>query len=135
LWHSDHVEVSRHRTFAVGTYWEAHMFPYLKELFFGCFKRRVRIRRMALRAEALAPPEEQLSLFDLGTSENQKQKRMQGLSLALDCLRERFGDGAVSWGCLRNSSPPLPPPGAPVALKLQRITGRVRQNVTLRRMV
>jgi DNA polymerase-4 len=98
LWHSDHVEVSRHRTFTVGTYWEAQMFPYLKELFFGCFKRRVRIRRMALRAEVLTPPEEQLSLFDLDTSENQKQKRMKRLSLALDCLRERFGPHTLYWG-------------------------------------
>jgi DNA polymerase IV len=101
LWHSDHVEVSRHRTFAVGSYWEAQMFPYLKELFFGCFKRRVRIRRMALRAEVLAPPEEQLSLFDLNTSENQKQKRRERLSLALDCLRERFGPHTIYWGATR----------------------------------
>jgi DNA polymerase IV len=101
LWHSDHVEVSRHRTLAVGTYWEAQMFPCLKELFFGCFKRRVRIRRMALRAEALAPPEEQLSLFDLDTSENHKQKRMQRLSLALDGLRDRFGPHILYWGSTR----------------------------------
>ena len=101
LCHSDHVEVSRHRTFTVGTYWEAQMFPCLKELFFGCFKRRVRIRRMALRAEALAPPEEQLSLFALDTPENQKQKRMRRLSLALDCLRERFGDNTICWGSTR----------------------------------
>ncbi len=110
LWHSDHVEVSRHRTFSAGTYWEAQMFPSLKELFFGCFKRRVRIRKMALRAEALTPPEEQLSLFDLDTSENPRQKRMQRLSLALDSLRERFGEQAVSWGCLRSTPPPFPPP-------------------------
>jgi DNA polymerase-4 len=124
LWHSDHSEASRHCSFAVGTYWEVDMYPCLKSLFFGCFKRRVRIRKMALRAEALAPPEEQLSLFGSDTPEMQKHVRMHRLSRALDCVRERFGDRAVSWGGLRSSPLPIPP--------LSR--GRKREGI-LRRMI
>jgi hypothetical protein len=56
---------------------------------------------MALLAEALAPPEEQLSLFDFDTLQSQKQKRMQHLSLALDRLRERFGPHTFYWGSTR----------------------------------
>jgi len=77
------------------------MYPCLKGLFLGCFQRRVRIRRMALLAEALAPPEEQLSLFDFDPSQSQKQKRMQCLSLTLDRLRERFGPRTFYWGSMR----------------------------------
>ena len=80
------------------------MYSRLKDLFYGCFQRRVRIRRMALRAEALAPPEEQLSLFDFDTLQTQKQKRMQHLSLALDRLRERFGPQTFYWGSTRVAS-------------------------------
>jgi len=98
LWHSDHLEVSRHCTFAAGTYWEVEMYPCLKRLFLGCFQRRVRIRRMALLAEALAPPEEQLSLFDFDPSQTRKQARMRRLALALDSLRERFGNNTARWG-------------------------------------
>ena len=101
LWSSDHFEISRHHTFAIGTYWEVDMYPYLKGLFLACFQRRVRIRRIALRAEALAPPEEQLSLFDFATSDSQKQRHMQHLSLALDRLHERFGNNTICWGSTR----------------------------------
>jgi DNA polymerase IV len=101
LWHSDHVEVSRHRTLTLGTYWEVDMYPCLKGLFLACFQRRVRIRRIALRAEALAPPEEQLLLFEGEPPDSQKQRRMQRLSLALDRLHERFGNNTICWGSTR----------------------------------
>ncbi|HEY3198881.1 MAG TPA: hypothetical protein VGJ57_12795 [Nitrospirales bacterium] len=101
LWHSDHVEVSRHRTLTLGTYWEVDMYPYLKGLFLACFQRRVRVRRIALRAEALAPPEEQLLLFADDTPDSQKQRCRQGLSLALDHLHKRFGNNTISWGSTR----------------------------------
>jgi DNA polymerase-4 len=101
LLHSDYQEVSRRHSFATGTYWEADMYPCLKNLFFGCFTRRVRIRRTGLRAEVLERPQEQLSLFDGETPESRKQARMQRLSLALDRLRSQFGNNAVHWGTTR----------------------------------
>jgi DNA polymerase-4 len=101
LWHSDHVEISRHRTLTLGTYWEVDMYPCLKGLFLACFQRRVRVRRMTLRAEALAPPEEQLSLFDFDTPQTKKHARVRRLALALDDLRQQFGPHTLSWGATR----------------------------------
>ena len=85
------------------------MYPCLKGLFFSGFKRRVRLRRMALRAEALAPPQEQLSLFDMEPSATQKNARMRRLAVALDHLRGKFGNQAVNWGDTRSSPQPIPP--------------------------
>ena len=85
------------------------MYPSLKDLFLRCFKRRVRIRKMALRAEGLVPPTEQLSLFGSDMPELQKHVRMHRLSRALDCVRERFGDRAVSWGGSQSSRPSIRP--------------------------
>lgn len=120
LWHSDHVEVSRHRILTLGTYWEVDMYPYLKGLFLACFQRRVRVRRMALRAETLAPPEEQLLLFDFDTPQTKKHARMRGLALALDGLRERFGSSVVSWGAGPVAEQPVrprTPPGVGTPLR------------------
>ena len=109
LRHSDHLEVTRCVRLATGTYWEVDMYPCLKGLFFSGFKRRVRLRRMALRAEALAPPQEQLSLFDMEPSATQKNARMRRLAVALDHLRGKFGNQAVNWGDTRSSPQPIPP--------------------------
>jgi DNA polymerase-4 len=108
LRHSNELEISRHQRFPTGTYWEVDMYPCLKNLFFGCFTRRVRIRRMGLRAEVLDRPQEQLSLFDVETPDSRKHARMRRLSLALDRLRSQFGNSVVRWG--RASPPPIPPP-------------------------
>lgn len=94
--HSDGVEYSKSHKFDPGTYWEVDMYQHVKELFLRCFQRRVRLRRMTLIAEGLGPPEEQLSLF--APAPDVKQTRANRLSLALDRLRERFGDKTVSWG-------------------------------------
>ena len=99
IMHSDHIEISRHQKLIPRTYWEVEMFPYLKAMFFRCFQRRVRIRKMAIRAEALGAPEEQLLLFDMQTpGEQATAARARHLALALDRLRERFGEQAVWWG-------------------------------------
>lgn len=108
--YSDHRESAGHRTLTPGTYWEADMYPCLKELFFRSFQRRVRLRRLTLTAEALGPPEEQLSLFDLAPpNQRHTRTRAQALALALDRLRERFGERAIGWGRLSSSRSSLPP--------------------------
>jgi DNA polymerase IV len=98
LLHSDRIEVARHQDFRLGTYWEVDMYPRLKELFFRCFQRRVRIRMMTLRADALTPPDTQLSLFDLDTPMGKNQARMRRLAVTLDRLRDRFGAHSLYWG-------------------------------------
>lgn len=92
----DGVESSKACKFDPDTYWEADMYQHVKELFLRCFQRRVRLRRMTLIAEGLGAPEEQLSLF----TPTEKEPRAHRLSLALDRLRERWGDRVVQWGKL-----------------------------------
>ncbi|MGQ0809690.1 MAG: DNA polymerase Y family protein [Nitrospiraceae bacterium] len=96
---SDRYETSKHSWLPAATYWESDLFPVLQTLFFRCFERRVRLRSLAIRAECLSPPTEQLSLFDLQLSEEQvRGARQQRLSLVLDQARARFGDQTIAWG-------------------------------------
>ena len=62
---------------------------------YRCFRRRVRLQRLTLRVDRLESPAEQLSLFDESAS---RRARSHRLSLALDSIRAKFGEQAVSWG-------------------------------------
>src|SRR5438094_81408 len=101
LLHTDRVEVSKTQTFNPDTYWEGEMYPYLKELFFRCFKRRVRIHRLSLTAEGLGLPDVQLSLFDMEMPQQTQRDRTRRLSLALDRVRDRFGEQVVCRGAYK----------------------------------
>ncbi len=94
LRHSDHVVLTGRQPLPSGTHWEAELFPRLQALFQRRFRRRVRVRSMTLGAEVLVPVEGQLSLFP----EESVQRRSRNLSLALDRLRERFGERAIAFG-------------------------------------
>ena len=94
LRYSDHVAASGRQTLPSGTHWEAELFPPLRVLFQRRFRRRVRIRSMTLGLEALVPVEGQLLLFP----EETRLLRLRRLALALDRLRERFGDSAIWYG-------------------------------------
>jgi DNA polymerase IV len=94
--HSDHVEQTAHETLVRSTYWEGDLQPILTRLFSRCFTRRVRLIRMRLQVSRLEPPIEQLSLFY--ESESVAPPRAHRLSLALDRIREKFGEQALSWG-------------------------------------
>jgi DNA polymerase IV len=92
--HSDHVEQTAHETLPHGTYWEVNLQPVLARLFYRCFRRRVRLTRLRLQVSRLEPPVQQLSLFELESV----VPRSHRLSLALDRIREKFGEQALSWG-------------------------------------
>jgi DNA polymerase-4 len=130
LRYSDHVEAAGTRALIPGTHWEVEMEPCLKNLFVRCFRRRVRVRRLALGAEALGAPDAQLSLFDvdhglrcflsvLSTQSSVLSDESPGeatrsracrLALVLDRLRERFGEHILRYGRAgaMNISPPHP---------------------------
>ena len=93
--HSDHVEHTAHQTLPHGTYWEVDLQPVLTDLFYRCFRRRVRLTRLTLQAGRLEPPARQLSLFE---AESVVLPRAHRLSLALDQVRAKFGERALSWG-------------------------------------
>jgi DNA polymerase-4 len=94
--HSDHVEQTVHETLLHGTYWEIDLQPVLTDLFYRCFRRRVRLTRLTLQVSRLELPARQLSLFD--QSESVVLSRSHRLSLALDQVRAKFGEQALSWG-------------------------------------
>ncbi|MBX3328980.1 MAG: hypothetical protein KF722_01155 [Nitrospira sp.] len=94
--HSDHVEQTVHETLPHSTYWEVDLQPVLTDLFYRCFSRRVRLTRLMLQVSRLEPPARQLLLFD--ESESVVLPRSHRLSLALDQIRAKFGDQALSWG-------------------------------------
>jgi DNA polymerase-4 len=101
--HSDHVEIRQQQPIDPPTYWEADLYPRLTHLFLRCFQRRIRLRTMILGAEALqsfsGPSGEQLSLFDTDLCEaRQCRERSHRLALALDRIRDRFGEPAITWG-------------------------------------
>lgn len=97
--HSDYHERVAQHLLPCGTYWEADLQPVLARLFFRCFRRRVRLQRMTVRIDHLAPPAEQLSLFE--ESESCAPPAHHRLFLALDRIRTKFGERAVSWGRAR----------------------------------
>ncbi|WHZ26740.1 MAG: hypothetical protein OJF51_001536 [Nitrospira sp.] len=92
--HSDHVEQTAYETLPHGTYWEDDLQPVLTDLFYRCFRRRVRLTRLVLQVSRLEPPARQLSLFDGSVV----LPRSHRLSLALDQVRAKFGAQALSWG-------------------------------------
>lgn len=101
--HSDHVEIHQQRPIDPPTYWEADLYPHLTHLFSRCFQRRIRLCTMILGAEALRPfsesAGEQLSLFDPEMPDAiNRPDRFHRLALALDRIRDRFGEPAITWG-------------------------------------
>lgn len=94
LRHSDQVVVDGSHPLPSATQWEAELFPPLEALFRRRFRRRVRLRSVTLGLEGLVAAEAQLPLFP----EAPDSWRARRLALALDRLRARFGDRAVSLG-------------------------------------
>ena len=94
LRYSDHAAVQKQQTLSTGTHWEGELFPYLQMLLQHHFRRRVRVRSVTLGVEELTPQGEQLSLF-------QKEShllRPHRVAVAMDRLRERFGEGVIWFG-------------------------------------
>lgn len=94
--HSDHVEQTAQQILPQGTYWEVDLQPALTDLFYRCFRRRVRLTRLILQVSRLEPPAQQLRLFD--ESASAVLPRAHRLSLALDQIRAKFGEQALAWG-------------------------------------
>jgi DNA polymerase-4 len=94
--YSDHVEQTAGETLPRGTYWEIDLQPVVTRLFYRCFNRRVRLTELRLFVSRLEPPTQQLLLFD--ESESVHPPRAHRLSLALDAIRAKFGERALSWG-------------------------------------
>lgn len=97
LRYSDHTDVLRHEQIDPGSCWEHDLMPPACKLLQRCFKRRIRVRTVTLAAARLLPPAEQCSLFE-SSLESAHRAREQRLSLALDRLRERYGNHIIRYG-------------------------------------
>lgn len=94
--YSDHAEQTAQQILPQSTYWEVDLHPILTDLFYRCFRRRVRLTRLTLQVSRLEPPTQQLRLFD--ESASAVLPRAHRLSLALDQIRAKFGEQALGWG-------------------------------------
>ncbi len=97
LRYSDHTDVMRQERLEPGSYWEQDLAPAAGKLLKRCFTRRIRIEIMMLAATRLLPAAEQCSLFEPAL-ESARRARGQRLSLALDRLRERYGNRIIRYG-------------------------------------
>lgn len=88
-----------------GTFWEVDLAPLLYPLLRQATRRRVRIRRLVVRAENLAPLHEQRTLFDNFSDDHigavtpkDLSARKRQLALVVDQIRDRFGTQIIRWG-------------------------------------
>jgi len=96
--YSDQTNAAGQRAIEPASYWDIDLMPPLYALFRQCFRRRVRIRALALDATGLMAPAEQCGLFDAIDPTHNRRARAQQLSLALDRLRTRFGERIIRYG-------------------------------------
>lgn len=105
--HADSHQASAQQRLSAPTYWEVDMVSVLRSLLEKCFRRRVRIRRLSLQAHDLVSPDTQLSLYE--TADSSQRTRRCRLSSALDTIRAKYGEHAVSWGNgIVNRTPTVP---------------------------
>ena len=94
LEHSDRVGVRRQATLAA-TNLDARLFAAARQALASAYVRRVRVRRLTLRATAVAPESLQLDLFQPDV-----EARLRRLQRATDRVRARYGEAVVRGSAL-----------------------------------
>lgn len=96
---------ARSHTIHPGTFWEVDLAPWLYPLLRQATRRRVRIRALTVRAEAIGPLAEQPTLFDNlvddplhPSSRKNASARKRQLALVMDQIRTQFGPQVIQWG-------------------------------------
>ena len=93
--YSDQIEINRKAYLPSHGYWESELYPVIEELFFKACDRRCGIRFMRVKFTCLSNRSGQLPLFSRLHPEAVKRNK---LSVAMDRVRERYGEGVVSYG-------------------------------------
>ena len=95
LRYSDQMEVSRQVGLSRGSLTDSDLYAVMEQLFFKIYQRRTCIRFIRVRFSDLSLPSPQLSLFPPYSDDKEKEDR---ITLALDCIRERYGDELIKYG-------------------------------------
>lgn len=96
--YSDHIEVTKQERIQPETCWEYDLSSIVVSLFHRCMQRRIRLRSLTLSLSGLAAHLEQRWLFEEQTLNNRHRERAKNLAIALDTLKERFGEQAIRYG-------------------------------------
>ena len=95
LRYSDQMEVSRQAALLLGSLFDSDLYSVLEKLFFKIYLRRTCIRFIRVRFSDLSLPSAQLSLFPSVSPHKNKEGR---ITLALDHIREKYGEGLIKYG-------------------------------------
>ena len=93
--YSDQVETGRQLKLPCLSHWDVDLYHPLATLFFEVCSRRVRVGFMKIWFWHFSPPNLQLTLFHTPPP-NEDRNRI--VTLALDRIRERYGEDAVMYG-------------------------------------
>ncbi len=103
LEYSDGVRIARQRPARIATANDFRLFRLAKETLSLAWRRRVRVRSLRLVLDRLTYPPPQLELFP---EADEKTDREERLVAALDRVRRRFGEEAISTGRVFHSADP-----------------------------
>ena len=93
--YADQMEVIHRTTLSKADLWGFALHAILERLFFKACQRRTAVRFMRVWFCDLSFPSPQLSLFFSTSPDKDKKGRV---TLALDRIRERYGDGIIRYG-------------------------------------
>ena len=95
LRYADRVEIVRQTRLPRASFRDLDLYTPLEKLFLKACRRRVGVRFMRVWFRDFTPPSSQLSLFSATFPASEEKAP---LTLALDRIRERYGDEAVRYG-------------------------------------
>jgi len=95
LRYADQREIIRQVTLPRASFWDFDLYAPLEKLFFKACQRRMGVRFLRIWFRDLAPPTPQLLLFPAPPP---AVERKALVTLALDRIRDRYGDEAIRYG-------------------------------------
>jgi DNA polymerase-4 len=93
--YADQMEIIRRISLAGADLWGFAMHDAMERLFFKACERRTGVRFMRIWFSDLSSPSPQLSLFPSASYDMDKKGRV---TMALDRIRGRYGDGVIKYG-------------------------------------
>jgi len=98
VYYADHREATGQKRLPAATNMDRELFFVAEQLMKKILTRRIRVRKLAVRYFQLRPASGQMSLFD----EPKKNVSNRKLNLAMDKIRQRFGEEAVRFSLGKN---------------------------------